>query len=979
MAAGILERLRTALRDNYDIERELGAGGMATVFLARDLKHQRQVAIKVVRPEIAAAFGEERFLREVAISAHLLHPNILTLIDSGTADGLLYCVMPFVQGETLRAKLAREGALPAADAVRILRDVLDALAAAHQVGIVHRDIKPDNLMLTGRHAFVMDFGIAKAATAAAAGAGVPHATLTTLGLAIGTPAYMAPEQASGEREIDGRADLYAVGVVGYEMLAGAPPFDGPSARAILAAQVTRDPESLAARRPDIPPELARAVMRCLAKEPAERWQTAEALLSQLERFNTPGGGTTVTPSVPRPRRRLPIVAVGILALILGAWWWTGPRRTAQTRAWVHNEAIPQLTALADAGDWEAAYTLGRRVEAELPGDSLFNALLPRFATRYRIHTSPAGAEVWRKAYEAPDSSWVRLGRTPLDSVLVALSGPGGTFLDANRIRIAAPGYRTMELIGLPFEDSTIVLDRETAIPAEMVRVGGGALTVQYAGFESAEPLRLDDFLMDRFEVTNRDYKRFVDSGGYRRREFWTEPMAKDGRPVPWAQAVARMTDRTGRTGPSTWEGGGYPDGTENDPVGGVSWYEAMAYARFAGKSLATVIHWARAASLRNSAWIVPPSNFSGQGAVAVGATHDISAFGTYDMAGNVREWCLNANGSDRFILGGGWDDPPYRFNDSYAQAPFDRSALNGIRLVRYPASDTNLARAGAPISRRLRDLAHLKPVSDPVFAAYLQMYEYDHTPLNARVIETVDEGEWTRELVRLDAAYGGDSLLTYLYLPKRGASPFPTVVFFPPGSAIVFPTLPTSDARHFDFLIKSGRAVLYPVYKGTYQRHDSLASDTQDSSTFYRDHVVMWGKDLRRAIDYLETRPEVSTARLAYYGVSWGGEQGGLMPAIEPRIKVSVLQVAGLSFAPIRPDVDPVNYLPRIRIPTLMINGRYDFYFPIETSQIPMFRLLGTPADQKRHVIEEGSHFVPRVRLIQEMLAWLDKYQPLPQ
>jgi hypothetical protein len=485
--------------------------------------------------------------------------------------------------------------------------------------------------------------------------------------------------------------------------------------------------------------------------------------------------------------------------------------------------------------------------------------------------------------------------------------------------------------------------------------------------------------MDRFEVTNRDYKLFVDSGGYARKEFWTEPIVKDGRTTPWQQAMALMTDRTGRTGPSTWEAGEYPSGKENDPVGGVSWYEAMAYARFAGKSLPTVLHWSRAASLRNSSWMVPASNFAGQGAVPVGSSRDISAFGLYDMAGNVREWCLNASGTDRFILGGGWDDPAYRFNDAYAQAPFDRSPLNGIRLVRYAPSDSNLARAAAPMSRRLRDLLHVKPASDAVFAAYRQMYEYDRKPLNARVLETVDEGEWTRELVRVEAAYASDSdsLLVYLYLPKRGTRPVPAVVFFPPGSAIILHSLPNTETRHFDFLLKSGRAVLYPVYKGTYQRRDSLQNDNSDSTSFYRDHVVMWGKDLRRGIDYLETRPEVTIRNLAYYGISWGGEMGGLMPAIEPRIAVSVLQVAGIGFSPVRPEVDPVNYLPRIRIPTLMINGRYDFYFPVDISQIPMFKLLGTAPDQKRHVIEEGSHFVPRIRLIQEALAWLDKYQPV--
>ncbi|MEO8637047.1 MAG: protein kinase, partial [Gemmatimonadales bacterium] len=979
--------LQDALADRYRLVRQLGRGGMATVFLAQDLKHDRPVALKVLHPELSAALGPERFLREIRIAAQLQHPHILTLIDSGAFAERAgepatrpYYAMPYVDGESLRDRLTREGRLLPADTVHILKDVLDALAYAHGQGIVHRDIKPENIMLSGRHALVVDFGVAKAASDAGAGPAAGTA-LTTIGLAIGTPAYMAPEQAAGQTTVDGRTDLYAVGVLAYEMLSGQPPFSGATPQAVIAAHISRSPAPLSSVRTDLPASLVSAVMRCLEKDPADRWQSAEAFLHELESFTTPAGGilagSTSSTDGGGWRGRRGLIAVVTLAVVLGAWLWFGPMARSRDRAWAHEEAIPRLLTLADSAEWEQAYRLAKMIELRVPGDSLFNVLLPKFGRRYRIRTAPSGAEVWRKAYDAPDSAWELVGRTPLDSALMALSGPGGLFLDGNRIRIQSPGYRTMELVGLPFTDSVITLDRDSAIPPEMVRVGGGSITAEYPEYEHTEPIGLADFLMDRFEVTNREYKEFVDSGGYRRQEFWTEPVEAQGRTIPWDQAMALMTDRTGRTGPSTWEAGEYPSGTANDPVGGVSWYEAMSYARFRGKSLPTVVHWSRAASMRNSSWIVPASNFSGQAAAPVGSGRGISAFGTYDMAGNVREWCLNASGSLRFILGGGWNDPAYRFNDSYAQAPLDRSPLNGIRLVRYAPTETNLARARAPATERLRDFLHVKPVSDAVFAVYRQMYEYDRKPLNAQALKTVDEGDWTRELVRLDAAYAGDSLLLYLYLPKRGTRPYPAVVFFPPGSAVHTPAILASESRNFDFLIKSGRAVLYPVYKGTYQRQDSLQSDTQDSTIFYRDHVVMWGKDLRRGVDYLETRPEVSISRLAYYGISWGGAMGGLMPAIEPRIKVSVLQVAGLEFTPVRPEVGQVNYLPRIRIPTLMINGRYDFYFPIETSQRPMFKLLGTPPDQKRHVIAEGSHFVPRIQLIQETLAWLDKYQPL--
>jgi eukaryotic-like serine/threonine-protein kinase len=981
--------LSDALRDRYVIERELGRGGMATVYLARDLKHGRPVALKVLHRDLAIALGPERFLREVRIAAHLQHPHILTLIDSGeippereNGPASLYYVMPYVDGETLRERLRREGRLSPSETTRVLQEVLDALAYAHREGIVHRDIKPENIMLTGRHALVMDFGVAKAATAAADGGAVEGGTLTTLGLAIGTPTYMSPEQATGQPSIDARSDLYAVGVLGYEMLGGTPPFTGPTPQAILAAQVTRTPVSLASLRPDLPEPLVAAIMRCLEKEPEQRWVSAEEMLGQLDAFATPAAVAAASDSgMPRRPRRLPaptLLSGGILLLaVVAVGLWLGPIRHARERRWAKEQAIPRLLALSETGDWETAYVLARRVDSIIPGDSLFNALRPRFARRVDIHTRPPGAAVWRKDYPAPDSAWTLLGRTPLDSTLMALSG-GGFMLNVNRLRIEAPGYRTLDLVGLPFEDSVMTLERDDALPPEMVRVGGGDLTVFYPGYEHVKPIRLGDYLMDRYEVTNEQFKRFVDSGGYRRRDLWEYPFVHGGHAIPWDRAMALMTDRTGRPGPSTWEAGEYPAGEARFPIGGVSWYEAAAYARFAGKSLPTAAHWNHAAGVYTSASVVPRSNFSGRGPAAVGSTGAVNLFGTFDMAGNVREWCFNQGGDERFILGGGWNDEPYQFTDAYTQPPFDRSPTNGIRLVKYALGEANLAAAEAPLRREFRDYSKERPVSDELFAVYRRMYDYDRTPLDARTLESVDEGDWTRELVRMNAAYANDSLLVYLYLPKRGLKPYPAVVYFPGSNAIRDRAPGNLQWRPIDFVVKSGRAVLYPVYKGTYQRSDSLATDKQDSTTFYRDHVIMWAKDLRRAIDYAETRSELATDHLAYYGVSWGGALGGLMPAVEPRIKVSVLIVAGLGFERARPEVDPFNFLPRITIPTLMLNGRYDFFFPIETAQRPMFRWLGTPADQKRYVVEEGSHYVPRTRQIQETLAWLDRYQPLP-
>jgi tetratricopeptide (TPR) repeat protein len=291
--ADVSDRLKAALSDRYAIEQEIGSGGMATVYVARDVRHDRQVAVKVLRPELAAALGSERFHQEIKIAANLHHPHILPLYDSGEADGFLYYVMPYEEGQSLRDKLAREGELPIPEAVRILRDVVDALDHAHKYGVVHRDIKPDNILLSERHALVTDFGVAKAVSEAT---GIQQ--LTTEGVALGTPAYMSPEQAAADKRIDHRADIYAVGALAYELLAGRPPFIGTTPQEVVAAHVTLSADPLGKHRATVPMELEQVVMRCLEKKPADRWQNAEDMLRQLDALATPGGGITPTETQP---------------------------------------------------------------------------------------------------------------------------------------------------------------------------------------------------------------------------------------------------------------------------------------------------------------------------------------------------------------------------------------------------------------------------------------------------------------------------------------------------------------------------------------------------------------------------------------------------------------------------------------------------------------------------------------------------------
>ena len=308
----MLDRLRTALADRYLLERELRGGAMSRVFVAEETSLGRKVVIKVLPPDLAATMSVDRFRREIHLAASLQHPHIVPLLAAGEADDLLFYSMPLVEGESLQARLARDGELPVPEALRILRDVADALSYAHRHGVVHRDIKPANVLLADGHALVTDFGVAKALDQSL------HSSLTATGLALGTPAYMAPEQAAADPHADQRADVYALGVLGYEILTGRPPFTGPTAQAVVAAHMAQPPPPLATLRPAVPPALAALVMRCLEKRPADRWQSAGELLHALESFSTPADGvaTTITAPIPRPptARRAPVV---LLALVAG--------------------------------------------------------------------------------------------------------------------------------------------------------------------------------------------------------------------------------------------------------------------------------------------------------------------------------------------------------------------------------------------------------------------------------------------------------------------------------------------------------------------------------------------------------------------------------------------------------------------------------------------------------------------------------------
>ena len=661
------------------------------------------------------------------------------------------------------------------------------------------------------------------------------------------------------------------------------------------------------------------------------------------------------------------VAIG--ALMASALWgvvaigWMIRSGGAADRLEERTRLADELENLAELRLWDSAWAVARGAGPEFWDDSTQGTLVGSFSRVTPLRTDPPGATVYTNTYAA-DGEWDLVGTTPMDSARL----PRGV----TRLRLELEGHTPLELgtFGWLPLDSALRLVPAEADSADMVWVPGGEHTIGSPGLEHVEPASIGGFWIDRLEVTNREFKRFVDAGGYENPAFWTEPLSRDGQALTFLEAIPLFTDRTGRQGPATWEAGDYPDGEDEYPVTGLSWYEANAYATWVGKRLPTVYHWNRAAGTYLSSHVVPHSNFSGEGPSRGGEYDGIGPYGTLDMGGNAREWCWNEGSGGRFILGGGWNDAPYMFNDGYEQRAWDRSVTNGLRLAVYDEED--LRAAGMPIERPLRDFLAEEPVSDEAYRVFLGMYAYDPAPLNA-VVEVRDTtpDDWTRELISFDAAYGEERGLAHLFLPNNAKPPFQAVVFFPGSNAIWSDELERWSA---EFLVKDGRVVIVPVYKGVYERRDDLDTDMPNESVAYRDRVIQWYRDMGRAIDYLESREDIDAGRLAYFGHSWGGRMGVLMTAVEPRFDAAVFYVAGLKFQRALPEADPFNHVTRLEIPVLMLNGRYDMFFPLDTSQRPMYQLLGTPEEHKRHVVADGGHDVPRPLLIRETLDWLDKY-----
>jgi serine/threonine protein kinase/class 3 adenylate cyclase/formylglycine-generating enzyme required for sulfatase activity/dienelactone hydrolase len=997
----------------WTLEKKLGEGGFGEVWLGR---HQHTKEGRVFKFCFRA--DRVRFLKREMTLFRLLkervgdHPNIVRLHDVYLEQPPYYVEMDYVEGHDLRTWADARGGVgnvPLEARIEIVAQVADALQAAHEAGVIHRDVKPTNILISAVaanwrspppapapslpsspsdvereqekvaanassplqvRAKLTDFGIGQVVSEEYL-KGVTRAGFTQTMMSdsstshTGTQLYMAPELLAGT-PASTRSDIYSLGVVLFQLLVGD-----------LRRPLTTDWAK------DIPDPLLREdLARCFAGRPEERFASAGMLAKSLRSLDQRQSALAEQQAAAAARHEAMrlwkrVGSIGVASLVLGLagsliWFST---RGAKVR-WAREIALPEITRLGKEGKNSEAFALAEQAEKYIPNDPALTNLWPQISVRALIETTPSAADVYLKEYRKPESAWRYLGQSPLRNFRLPRS--------FYRWQIKKEGYLPSEKAWWALPDPQLPWAGATNsfflfpadIPEGMVRVPGGQSRLLLTGLDpTLDQLALEDYLIDKHEVSNRRFKEFVDRGGYQNTSYWKQPFVVQGRSLSWTDALAEFRDTTGHAGPATWKNGTYPDGQANHPVAGISWYEAAAYAEFAGKRLLSLYHWNRAAGLGLSEFIVPFSNFAGRGPAPVGSYQGMSEWGAYDMAGNVKEWCWNeAHDGKRYILGGAWSEPQYMFHAPDAVSPWDRSATHGFRCMRLLSTNALAKGVDAPVSPAFRDYAKEEPVTDGEFQGYTRLFIYDKTDLDARIEAVDDTSElWRKEKVSFTAAYANERVTAYLFLPKKFPPPYQTVVYFP-GSGDIHQASSDNLNLPLPFLIENGRALMYPIYKGTYERRDGLRTERPLPTVFYRDHVVQWSKDLGRAIDYLETRQDIQADKLAYCGFSWGAVLGAVLPALESRLKTSVLVGGGFFFQTTLPEVDQINFAPRVTQPTLMLNGRYDFIFPVETSQRHMFRLLGTPPERKLHRIFDSGHGVPREKLVPEVLAWLDRY-----
>ncbi len=688
---------------------------------------------------------------------------------------------------------------------------------------------------------------------------------------------------------------------------------------------------------------------------------------------------STTPGISiKPKKKWTLYVNILVTVILGALfvYYFQKGRTDES---LLNEKLPEIVSAYDADDLDIVYTETKKLLDEGNTNPIIKSYYEKVTTPVSIFTDPENLEV---SFSSPYDTlgrWYALGKTPLKEARV----PNGIL----NLKFANKGASYIEFMHpyyLITGYNNFLLPIDNTIPKDHILLVGGKKPLSYPGIDHLPGIDIKPYSISKYEVTNSEFKEFLDAGGYSNPDYWDFPYSYNGKELGFEETVKTFVDAFGQPGPAGWSYGNYPEGQSNFPVTGISWFEARAYAKYKGLDLPNVYQFAHAAMLAGASYFVPNSNFSKNQLVEVGSLESQNLRELYDMAGNAREWIINSiddTNSKRGILGGGYKDDPYFFNDYYGQDVMDRSDSNGMRLVKNLECETEVdSSPEAIVSIATRDFLNEETISDEVFEIFKAQYDYPDKPLNAKILpQEVNSGTFKVDRYEISLPYEGAGVLPgYVFYDSAYTQPYKPIILFPGSNAIHLTNvdfMQKSNLNRLRYLLSEGYAVFLPVYLSTYERVDNLKSDYPNDSEYYKEHVIKWGKEYKRTIDYIVSREDMDASKLSYFGTSWGGSMANILLAIDDRVQCAVLYVAGLCFQKSKKEVESYLYTPRITMPVLMLNGEFDQFFPLETSQIPMFKLLGTPEEDKKHYVSKTGHFVPKEVLITEHLAWLKKYE----
>lgn len=993
---------------HYKILDKLGEGGMGIVYKAEDTKLKREVAIKFLPHSITVNEKDKlRLKTEAQIAAGLNHPNIATVFAIEDFGDDTFIVMEYVQGRELKEliKNSPNKKIRQSDFLNYAIQISEGLNTAHKKGIIHRDIKSTNIMLAedGRIR-IMDFGLAHIQ-------GDP--LITKKGSTPGTTAYMSPEQLRGE-EADFRSDIWSLGIVLFEMLTGIPPFQGNFDQAIVYSILHEKPKSIKKLNPDVTDEIEQIVMQCLEKDRKKRIQSAEELLNRLKAIK---GETSVSGIHKYGLSRVRFSKAGLTLALVIASVFIFLVVTLPIRKILSSDNLQEvdfkLQQLVNNEQYYEASQLAEEHRSVLENDSLFKELSLIIYDTLSVSSEPSGAKVYmiryRPGHSDLNTKGELIGETPIKNFrvvrgdyLLTIEKTGERsstsenqysvpfekveYAPAQRI---ASSYPIMKEFPVPVRGIQINLKliEKDKLPEDIVFVSGGNHKLVSSSIDFHKPVRLNDFYIDKYEVGNANYKKFISAGGYLNKKYWKYRFVKDGKEISWEDAMKLFVDRTNLPGPRSWINQNYPNGKEKYPVTDISWYEAAAYAEFLGKSLPTVYQWERAA--RNGVpnyhsvsmpwgWIYPltnisdRTNFNSNGPEPVDKyKFGISYYGCYNVAGNVSEWCFNKSNDEFTYADGSYADSNYVFGTFKGAGGFYTSPTLGFRCVKNP-DETNLDQGGMNLYLSPQ-IPVYHPVNDLKFKSIKKLFDYKKISFNPRVILTEENNNWIKQKISFDSPFS-DKIIGYLFLPKNVAKPYQCILWNPHSGVYKYGfSADWAAEKLFSENIIYGRALFVLVPKGSPERKWELGEDNPDlSNPLFRDHVIRWVIEIRIALDYLASRSDIDLDKIAYITTA-NDYDGYIVPGMDNRFKCNILISNGIhqEDQKILPEeINPVNFLPRYKGITYIMNGKYDEVVYYSDSVLPAFNLLPEP---KKIAALNTAHVPPLAMRVPLINKWLDE------